>query len=198
MNKELLKKIYEKIKKFDTIYIVRHIGPDPDAVASQLALRDSIKLTFPKKNVYAIGASVSKFKFIGKLDKIEDNISYEDSLIITLDVPNISRVDGLSIDKFKNIIKIDHHPFIDKYADIEFIAWTNKFFGKDKIGNHNKYALFRLIVFYSHVLDRVQLKTILRNADEQGIIGNTYSMLILIAMPLLRLAKTIKHACMSR
>lgn len=83
-------------------------------------------------------------------------------------------------------------------ADIEFIAWTNKFFGKEKIGNHNKYALFRLIVFYSHVLDRVQLKTILRNADEQGIIGNTYSRLILIAMPLLRLAKTIKHACMSR
>ncbi len=121
MNKETLKKIYNEIKKFNTIYIVRHIGPDPDAISSQIALRDMIKLTFPEKKVYAIGQSVSKFKFIGKLDKIDDNISYEDSLIITLDVPNKARVDGISVDNFKHVIKIDHHPFIEKFSDLELI-----------------------------------------------------------------------------
>lgn len=121
MNKDIYKKIYNEIKKIDSIYIVRHIGPDPDAIASQIALRDSIKLTFPSKKVYAIGQAVSKFKYIGKLDKIDDNISYDNSLIITLDVPNIHRVDGINIEKFKHVIKIDHHPFVEKFSDIEII-----------------------------------------------------------------------------
>ena len=43
----IYKKIYQKIKKYDTIVVARHIGPDPDAVTTQMALKDSIKLTFP-------------------------------------------------------------------------------------------------------------------------------------------------------
>ena len=72
----MFKKIYKKIEEYDTIVIARHIGVDPDALASQLALRDSIKLSFPKKNVYAVGNSVAKFKYFGvpinflKVDKI--------------------------------------------------------------------------------------------------------------------------------
>ena len=47
----MFKKIFREIKKYDTIVIVRHIGVDPDALSSQLALRDSIRLTFPEKKV---------------------------------------------------------------------------------------------------------------------------------------------------
>ena len=61
----IYKSIYNEIKKFKVIYIARHIGPDPDAFGSQMALKKSIKLTFPEKEVYAVGASVSRFKFIG-------------------------------------------------------------------------------------------------------------------------------------
>ena len=55
------KAIYNEIKKYKVIYIARHIGPDPDAFGSQMALKDSILLTFPNKKVYALGASVSRF-----------------------------------------------------------------------------------------------------------------------------------------
>ena len=55
-------KIFRLIKKYDKIVLVRHIGPDPDALASTLGLRDSIRLTFPKKEVYAVGAFASNFK----------------------------------------------------------------------------------------------------------------------------------------
>ena len=50
----MFKEIYKKIEEYDTIVIARHIGVDPDALASQLALRDSIKLTFPEKKVLAV------------------------------------------------------------------------------------------------------------------------------------------------
>lgn len=112
------KTIFKTIAKYDVIVIARHIGPDPDAVSSQMALKDSIKLTFPKKRVYAVGVGVSRFKYLGELDRLEENLS--DALLIVLDVPNISRIDGVTFSNFKNVIKIDHHPFEDKMG-IEYI-----------------------------------------------------------------------------
>ena len=124
MKKELFKKIYNEIKKRKTIYLVRHIGPDPDAVASQIALRESIKLTFPSKNVFAIGTNAARFKYLGVLDKI-DSFDFDNSLVITLDVPDTARIDGLDVKKFKNVIKIDHHPFVEKYGKYEYIDDKN-------------------------------------------------------------------------
>ena len=63
--------VVNKIKEFDTIIIARHIGVDPDALCSQFALRDSIKLTYPNKKVIAIGTGSSRFTHLGKLDKLE-------------------------------------------------------------------------------------------------------------------------------
>lgn len=113
-------KIYKLISKYNNIVIARHIGPDPDAVASQIALRDSIKLTFPKKNVYAVGAQVSRFKSYGHLDKIDLSL-LDNPLLIVLDVPNISRIDGIDYSLFKEVIKIDHHPYEDKMGNIEIV-----------------------------------------------------------------------------
>ena len=57
----MYKKIFKEIKKYKTIVIARHIGVDPDAMASKIALRDSIKLTFPEKKVIAVGTGSAKF-----------------------------------------------------------------------------------------------------------------------------------------
>ena len=114
------KSIYNEIKKYKIIYIARHIGPDPDAFGSQMALKKSIKLTFPEKEVYALGASVSRFKYFGKLDRI-DNYDYENALLIVTDTPDNKRVDIENFLSFKHVIKIDHHPKVDKFGDIEYI-----------------------------------------------------------------------------
>ncbi len=119
MRKDIFKKIYKEIKDYDTIVIARHIGPDPDAIGSQIALRDSIKLTFPKKKVYAVGNPVSRFKFFGSLDKIDES-ALEKPLLIVLDLPNISRLDGVNFEKYHSVIKIDHHPIEDKMGEIEY------------------------------------------------------------------------------
>ena len=116
-----IKKIYRKIKEYDKIVVARHVGPDPDAIASTIALRDSIRLTFPSKDCVAVGLSVSKFKYYGILDKV-DNEDYEDCLLIVLDVPNLHRVDGIENLKYKEILKIDHHPKEDINGKFD---WTD-------------------------------------------------------------------------
>ena len=119
-NQLIYRNIYKKIKKYDTIVIVRHVGADPDALASQIALRDVILNTFPKKRVYAVGNPASAFKYLGILDKFNEEM-YQNSLLISLDVPDAGRVDGVDVRLFKDSIKIDHHPFVEKYCNLEWV-----------------------------------------------------------------------------
>ena len=110
--------IVNKIKEYDTIVIARHIGVDPDALCSQLALRDSILLTYPNKKVLAIGTGSSKFLSFGRLDKLE---KVSNALLIVTDTPDLKRVDSLDFSQGSYSIKIDHHPFIEKFCDLELI-----------------------------------------------------------------------------
>lgn len=120
MCNKIYKQIYKKIKKYDTIVIARHVGADPDGLGSQIALRDIILNTFPNKKVYAVGYPASRFKYLGILDKFKEEM-YEDSLLIVVDTPDEGRVDGVVPSKFKDSIKIDHHPFIEKFCKTEWI-----------------------------------------------------------------------------
>lgn len=115
-----IRAIAKRIKEYDEIVIARHVGADPDAIASQIALRDAIRLRYPSKKVYAVGAPVNKFKYYGTLDKVDED-KLNAPLLFVLDCPNISRIDGADITKYKEVIKIDHHPFEDKMGTIEWI-----------------------------------------------------------------------------
>ena len=76
---------------------------------------------FPDKKIYAVGATASKFRFMGILDKPED-IDLNETLLIVLDTPDKKRIDGIEeLEEYGCIVKIDHHPFVEKYADIEYI-----------------------------------------------------------------------------
>lgn len=123
MKSDIIKRVLRKIKQYETIVVARHVGPDPDAICSQIALRDAIKERYPKKNVYAVGTGVSKFRKYGSLDKI-DVTNLHNVLLITTDVPNFYRVDGIEGLKFKEVIKIDHHPFEEDFGGIEVIDET--------------------------------------------------------------------------
>lgn len=114
----MYKKILKAIKKYETIVIARHIGVDPDALCSQLALRDAIKYNFPEKKVIAIGTGSAKFAHIGRLDKLEN---VQNALLIVTDTPDKKRVDSADFSQFSCVIKIDHHPFVEVFGDIELI-----------------------------------------------------------------------------
>lgn len=118
------KEIYNKIKKNDKIVIARHIGADPDALGSTIGLKEIILNTFPKKKVSVIGIYSSKFKYMGKLDKLDES-EIGESLLIVCDTPDTRRIDGVKdVTKFKDVIKIDHHPEIDYFASTTWVDDT--------------------------------------------------------------------------
>ena len=144
----MLKDIFKEIKKFDNIVIARHIGVDPDALASQLALRDSIRKTFPDKKVLAVGSSSTRFNYFPKLDKMEE---LDNAMLIVVDTPDKKRIDISNFDDYKYYVKLDHHPFIEKYADIEYID--------DKASSASE-VIYRLITNTNLKMDEGIAKTL--------------------------------------
>lgn len=117
---KIFKQIHKEIKAANTIVIARHIGPDCDCVGAAHALRDSLKLMYPNKNIYAVGSPAAKLSYLGPVDRIKEQDIIND-LLIVLDTPNIARIDGVNPDDYKQVIKIDHHPFMEVFSDIEWI-----------------------------------------------------------------------------
>lgn len=120
MGNSIYKKIYNLIKKYDNIVIARHVGPDPDALGSSIGLKEVIKESFPNKNVYVVGCSSAKFRYLGNLDKYPNNIS-NNALLIVTDTPDLQRIDSAIPSEFACSIKIDHHPFVEKTCEVEWI-----------------------------------------------------------------------------
>lgn len=139
----MFENILNKIKEYNNIVIARHVGPDPDALGSQFALREAVKKSFPEKTVLAVGLSSPNYNYFPKADKFKE---LDNMLVIVLDVPNLERVDIKTLDYAKEIIKIDHHPVVDimgkfDYVDVnasstceiilKFIRETNLFINKE-------------------------------------------------------------------
>ena len=117
--------ILEKIKKYDTITLYRHINPDGDAYGSQNGLNDIIKENFPEKKVYCVGTPSNHFdKFLPHMDEVSDEI-IENSLAIVLDVGNIARVDDARFLTAQDIMKIDHHIYVEPFMDsLGYVEWV--------------------------------------------------------------------------
>ena len=82
--KELLQEIITEIEKADSIVILRHRKPDPDALGSQIGLSELIKATYPEKSVYVIGDMPENLKYIGDMDETTQEV-FDTSLVIVVD-----------------------------------------------------------------------------------------------------------------
>ncbi len=112
--------VYNKIKEYGTIIIHRHSRPDGDAIGSQIGLKEAIKRSFPYKKVYVVGDENEKFNFLGKMDKITDDI-YNQALAFVLDSGDDFLVSDDRYKKAKFTIRIDHHLYKGTWCDLEVL-----------------------------------------------------------------------------
>ncbi|RHW51471.1 DHH family phosphoesterase [Lactobacillus bombicola] len=114
-------KIYEKIKQYSTIILHRHTSPDPDALGSQAGLARSLKLKFPDKRILCAGENdEGDLIWINEMDKVTAG-DYQGALVITTDTANTARIANKLYDQGDFLIKIDHHPDVEPYADLSFV-----------------------------------------------------------------------------
>lgn len=112
--------IIQTIEDFETIIIHRHVRPDADALGSQCGLKNMIQLSYPDKQVYAVGEEDPALHFLARMDKIDDEV-FTDALVIICDTANTGRISDGRYKLAKKIIKIDHHPNIDPYGDLIWV-----------------------------------------------------------------------------
>ncbi|SDJ65731.1 DHH family phosphoesterase [Salimicrobium halophilum] len=116
--------MYEQIKKeiedHPTIIIHRHVRPDPDALGSQIGLKMILEASYPDKKVLVTGENDESFEFLGHMDEIRDE-DYEGALVIVNDTANQERIDDERYSHGESLIKIDHHPVVDEYGDVQWV-----------------------------------------------------------------------------
>lgn len=116
----IFQQILDKIKEYDTIIIHRHMRPDPDALGSQIGLRDIIRHNFPKKKVLATGFDEPTLAWIAKMDQVTEQ-DYQGALVVVTDTANTPRIDDERYKKGDFLIKIDHHPNDEVYGDLSYV-----------------------------------------------------------------------------
>lgn len=123
----MMQKILQEIEKAETIIIFRHIKPDGDAIGSQHGLKYILKENYPNKTILCLGENSNYWKmYYSNIDSdIVDDETIKNSLAIIIDTPNISRIDDQRFELAKTKIKIDHHIFIEEFADLEWIDTTS-------------------------------------------------------------------------
>ena len=114
--------LFELIEQYDIITIFRHVSPDSDALGSQFGLKQWIQDTYPNKQVYALGSNRSSEggSAFPDMDEVSDDVVKE-SLAIILDTANSQRIDDQRFKLAAYRLKIDHHIYVETYADVEVI-----------------------------------------------------------------------------
>lgn len=117
----MVDEIQKNIEKYDKIIIIRHQNPDPDAIGSQTALATMIREAYPTKQVYTTGIDLPVLDWIGKMQVVSPE-TYKNALVIAVDTANSPRIDNDGSYKLAaKIIKIDHHPNVDPFGDVNWV-----------------------------------------------------------------------------
>lgn len=148
MNKEIMKKILDKIKEYDRIIIMRHIRCDGDAVGSTMGLREILRLTYPEKEIYLINEDTSDYlAFMQREDEPIADELYRDALGIIIDTGTAERISNKKYLLCRELVKIDHHIDVKPYGDV---AWVEE---------HRSSACEMIAKFYDTFRDELKMST---------------------------------------
>lgn len=118
MNYEIKKRILDKIKEYNRIFIFRHKRPDGDATGSTKGLKRILELTYPDKEIYLQNCDFAEYvSFLGTEDELLPDEMYKDALAIVVDTGTLERISNQKYALCSELIKIDHHINIMPYGD---------------------------------------------------------------------------------
>jgi len=116
---------YDEVKNLieaaDSITILSHLNPDPDAIGTALGIYTLLKEQKIKR-VEVVNASEELpryLDFLSGFEKIKTDIEYEKSLIIACDCGSMERL-GFAL-KGREILNIDHHQSNDFYGTLNVV-----------------------------------------------------------------------------
>lgn len=121
---DTFKQVLKTIRQYDHIVIFRHQMPDFDALGTQLGLATWIHDNFPTKVVHVVGEDHVVFTphLFPKMDIVDEAFYDTPFLAIVVDTGNTKRISDDHFQKADFIIKIDHHPNVEPYGDINIVA----------------------------------------------------------------------------
>ena len=114
----MYKQLLEKILEYDRITIFRHQRPDGDCMFSAYALFCFLKDNFKDKQIRIAGRE--EYDLFPYTEDVPDEF-IKSSLGIAVDTSTIARVDDKRLETCDYIIKIDHHPAIENYGDLNYV-----------------------------------------------------------------------------
>lgn len=115
--------IYKAILKYDRIVVFRHQLPDFDALGTQMGLVVWLKDNFPKKEIHFLGDDHVTFtpRLYPPMEILDDAWFKNPFLAIILDTANSNRIADERYKKAAFKIKIDHHPAVEDFANINLV-----------------------------------------------------------------------------
>ncbi len=118
------KAVLRKIKQYDRIVVYRHQIPDYDAFGSQMGLVTWIRDNFPRKEVRFFGDANERWcPNLYPQPEPEDATWFAKGpyLAISVDVADTKRLAGTGYGEADYRIKIDHHPNVEAYGDLNIV-----------------------------------------------------------------------------
>lgn len=117
----MFEKLKAAIENHNSIVIFGHPNPDGDCLGSQIGLRNTIRLNYPDKKVYAVGSGLRRFRdYFGRLDEVDDEV-IANSLAILVDGNDLQRMEDQRVWNAKAWIKIDHHVENYRFTQGDFV-----------------------------------------------------------------------------
>jgi phosphoesterase RecJ-like protein len=115
--------IYRKILKYKRIAVFAHASPDYDALGTQMGLTTWLRDNFPEKEIVALGQNHVVFtpRLYPSLDVVSEEWLKKPFLAIVVDTGNADRVADQRFHYADFVIKIDHHPAVEQYGDLNLV-----------------------------------------------------------------------------
>jgi phosphoesterase RecJ-like protein len=121
-----MKKIIQILKKNKIFLISAHVGPDPDAICSELALALYLKSIGKKVRIVNEAPLPERFSFLPRtnlVNSLENTSKFKYDVAIILDCGDLDRIGKVKnlLDDSKPLINIDHHITNKGFGDCDCI-----------------------------------------------------------------------------